>query len=99
MSADRTALLEFSQTLMSISPDVHLEASLELRALVLAVQKLEEPGTVAIELKVESVSPDQLSIVATVKSKLPKAKRGTVLYYEDSGHLTAEDPKQGELPL
>jgi len=96
---DRSALLEFMQTCMSINPDVMLDASNELRALVLAVQKHEAPGTLAIELKVEAINADQLQVTAMVKTKLPKAQRGTVLYFEDDGHLTADDPHQGELPL
>lgn len=68
--------------------------------LVTAVSNTNKPGKITIELNYKPEGQGQLTIKATVKSKIPEPARGSSLFFmTPEGNLLREDPRQTKLPL
>lgn len=74
-----------------------------LSTVVGAVRASGKPGKVTLTLTIKAVKQGKGEIVAIdddVKAKLPPSdKGGTLLYSDDAGTLTRDNPKQPRLPL
>lgn len=71
--------------------------------LALAVVETGKPGTLTVTLKIEHLKeasdPNILTITADCTLKLPTEKQVSILYADDAGNLTRNDPRRPTLPV
>lgn len=94
-------MTNFSDVLGSLEGGITFnQVNDKLAELVQAVMHNRKAGEVHVSLKVTPNGEKAVSVVATIKAKIPEGARGvTTFYATHDGTLLRRDPNQPELPL
>ena len=72
----------------------------QLQDLVTAVLQHQKAGDITLVLKISPNGERAVSVLSSIKAKVPEGARGVTTFYADAGgNLLRRDPRQPELPL